>query len=451
MSEETTYKLKFSATADVDGIDQMDRGVRQLSGNVEQLARMLDKMVSSGMGAEKVNLDNLLKAAPMLKDAWDLGTKIGETIGDAITRVGERGFSLRALLGKYDARFDESIQRWREGMREALAELGKEPPPTLLDYLEKVGAAAQAAADKLEHLAKLQKMEEDERREIEDELTSKEKKAIQDDPNLTPEQKDEEMAKVDKAKLYTDAERRDADRLAKETAALDKEELARSTTAKTQAAVDEQQGRVKTAAQFDEDLQYEWSRSGNTGKFSNSEAGQSWAEKNREAAGIGSFDAESKRLAKMQGELAEAKQKEEEARTRREQLQEVNTQESAIDWARTNRRMADIDDDLAKRQHDRRMAEPPAGTGGSDPAVAGAAESAGQAIQQGSGAAASEMQQLSRVASTSFDKLNNAISMTLDAVKQVSAKADQALKKAEEAAKSAGRGRESFKSYNRDS
>jgi len=384
---ESNYRINIKTTADTSGIDKADQALAELKGDFaranasidaklaelrgnaaatgEQAGGELGDGVSRGArGAKAFDIDELLGKASAVGAAAAVGVEIGTALGDAITRMAERGVSWNSILGRYDARFDESLARWRDGIRAAMDELGKAPEPTLLEYLKQVDEAAKSAVATLEHLDRLEKMKTDADREVVDEQRQEERKQIEEDVTLTPEQRDEALAGFDKSVINEQAARREQDRLRKETEALDREEVALDEAAKASAAYDEQLGRAQTANQYDQHLQQKWTDSGNKGKFSDSDYGQQWADQNREefAGGVGSFEDEQKRLGQVEKEKSDAAGKAEAARVARERVSEVNQQEEEIDRNRVSRQMRNIDDGVATRRQQR--SQEAAGQGG---------------------------------------------------------------------------------------
>ena len=435
------YKINIRTVSDTSGIDKADKALADLKGQAADLNETIDQKLAEirgkagaageAMGGEMVDgvkrggkgfdIDEMIGKGAAIAGAAAAGIEIGTALADGIERIHERGLSWDAILGKYDARFDESLARWRDGMAKALEDLGKEPPPTLLDYLNQVKEAAKAAVQELEHLDRLQKMQTDAEREVEDEFVNEDRKRIENDPTLTPDQRDEALAGLDKQVLGRDADRRSQDRVAKETAALDKEELARKQADEAQKAFDEQKKRAEDANWLESYMQRQWTEKGNKGKFSEDKTGYGpkWAEENLKERGLSSAEEEKKRLEKLAKERDEAFKNAQGATTDRERLQDVNAEAEKNDRVKVSRKMAQIDEGVAERQQTRSAEPPPVGSGKLDEAATaaqGAAQDVGKSAERLATSTADSTSQIATDIRQMTGQLSNAMAAIQGAI-----------------------------------
>jgi hypothetical protein len=372
------------------------------------------------------DIEAMLGRAAAIGGAIALGNEIGETIAGAIERVHDRGFSWSSIMGKYDPREDDNLIRFREGLRELREDLAKPAEVGLLESLKAVKEAAREAADELRHLRELQGIDDKARDAQQGAMRDAEAKAIQDDPNLSPEQKKERMAGLEKQGVMDDFQGRESERLNRETAALDDFELKAETAARAAKAAEEQRRRAEEANAADLEGQRRFTLEGGEGV-----PPEEYLRRQRRP-GLGSAEEESNLVGKLDAEAQRAAQDAERARREALQVGEKNVAESAADLQGVNRQMAGIDE----------RARP-------DPAVGQAAREASQAMQEGSSAVANEMGALGPTIQQSFSGLQSAVTTLAQSVQSISEQNRQTQQIAQQALEAAQQASKGGESYNR--
>lgn len=449
---EGNYKLNIRTVADTSGVEKVSQEMKGLASDVQGLGRLLDVALQSGFAEKPVTFDNILKAGPMLIQAAELGSQIGEAIGGAIERVHDRGFGLDAILGRYDARFDESIGKWRDGVKAMLADLGKEPPRTMLDYLDELKQKTQEAIDLHEHHAKLQGLKDKGIQREQDRGLTQERKDIEGNQRLSPEQREAALAELDKKEEKIGFERRQAERNGEVEAAFKEEEEKGKQATAARAARDEQKERVKQAEKAELEGQWEWEQAGGQGAASKSEAGQKFL-RERRPEGIGTAKDEEEQLNKAEAVLEKAQKEHRAKRMKREQVGEVIEVERDEDLKTTRAKMGDIDANLRdkragryveaedKKGEEARNAAYADGVSKASPeklddaanAATSAAEDVGKSAEKlatsaadSSGRIAEDLRQLTQVMTSSMTSIQGAVADNSRAIQALAQRTDQA-------------------------
>lgn len=450
MSRELQIRIKTSVdTAGLDTAKQKIRDVKEEAREAqssigENLAEIRDGASGTGEGiganlgggieegakkrTGKIDFLGLLGRAGPIAAAAMMGKEIGDALAAGIERVHERGLSWDSIMGNYDPRFDEDLIRFREGLNQLREELEKPAEKGLLESLHAVRDAAKEAAAELEHLRELQGIDQGAKDAETDAMRDAEAQAIKDDPNLSPQQKRERLAGLDKQRLFEGAERRDAGRMQEEEAALDQAELQAEVAARAQQAAQEQRARAKEAREAELEAQRKYTLEGNEGL-----APDEYLKANRRA-GLGSAKEESDMAKKLDAEAEKAAEEAAGAAREAGRVREKNVAEGAADWQETNREIQQVDENLAKQ---------------STPEVGAAAQEAGAAMSEGASTAAGDLRNLAGTVQQGFESINSAISTLAEAQRAANAKAEQAEATARQALEAAQSGSKNNASYNR--
>lgn len=402
--------LNVKSQADMQAFESAQQSIKGLADGAQGLSNMFDQLARSGAGAQKMDFGKMLGSAGLIKEAWDLGSQIGDAIGGSITRVSERGFSLTSILGGYDPRNDPAIAAMRDQLF-ALRQSIEQPPAQigLVDALKAIGAAADETIAKLEHLRTLESIGQDEDRRIMREGLDAREGMIKDSTQLSPEEKERAVAELQKERLVQEHGFRQEDRYKDVDRATEAEEAAGKALFETDVtssrAIDAQKRRKEQADAAAAKALQEFSDQG--GSESDPKAAGKFIEGALKKQGLGTPKEEQQQLNQLtqdrEKNLGERREDLEKARRKREQAGEVADAKQGIDTSRTEEQIRKVNTDLAGKRHDERVSAAQAAAQEQGQKESAAAFSEGQAQASGKAPAATTAAAAQKVADSSSE------------------------------------------------
>lgn len=462
MSKELQIRIK--TVADTSGVDKAQQAIADIKSDAASLNAEIDARLAQlrgnagaageGLGADlgegvnkgakgKIDLGKALEMGSIGASAFTAGFTIAEQVNAGIERMAERGNGLESFLN-LDPATAAAVDNLKKVQAEVLAvyeKLAEVPVLGIEAALERVADRAKNAANEIKRLRDLEQTATGAENAEIDAARDAEEESIKNDPNLTPEQKAEDLAKLKQQRLYEGATRRDQERTRAEADAYTQVDIADSTVNDAANAEVEARRRADRATQIQQeaaDFAKEQSKAKPSWALSDEEAAEkikrfedSKLAELRGAEGIGTKEEELKGVdtARKAREKAEADRVA--AREKAAALPEQNLEESAADWKATNREIA--------------QAEPPQGAG-----TAEAAQEVSQAVQEGTGSAAQDLRQIANTMQQGFQSLSSAIASVSQAVQSANQRAAQAESTARQALNAAGSASQGSKPYNRN-
>jgi hypothetical protein len=378
--------LNIKSQADLAAFESANESISGLADGARGLSQMFDQLARSGAGAEKMDLGKMLGSAQLIKQAWDLGSQIGDAIGGAITRVGQNGFSLSTLLGGYDPRNDPTIAAMRDRLFELRNQI--EQPPArigLVDALKQIEAAADAAISKLEHLRQLESIGQDEDRRIQREALDAREGMIKDSTQLSPEEKEAQLAEVEKERIRQEAAFRREDRFAPvedaEQAESEASKALFETDVASSRAIDEQRKRKQQADEPAAKALQDFAAQG--GPEANPEGPEKFVQAALEKQGLRTPEQEQQELNQLiqdrEKNLRDRRDELEKARIKRERTTEIANAKQKVDDTRTTEQIRGVDTALRGKRFGEQVTQAQAQAGGEGERDRAAALAEGQA------------------------------------------------------------------------
>ncbi len=462
MSKELQIRIK--TVADTAGVDKAQQAINEIKGDASRLNAEIDARLAQirgnagatgeGMGSDlgegfnkgakgKIDIGKMLELGSIGAAAFGAGMKIAEGVNAGIERMAERGNGLESFLNldKATGAAVENLKKVQAELDAVYAKLAEVPVLGIEAALERVADRAKNATNELKRLRDLEETATGAENAEIDAARDAEEESIKNDPNLTPEQKQQDLAKLKQQRLYEGATRRDQERTKAETDAYTQVDIADSTVNDAANAEVEARRRADRAAQIEKEaaeFAKEQSREKESWALSDDEAAAKVKEfedsklaELRGVEGIGSSQEELKGVdaATKAREKAEAERVA--ARERAAALPDANLEASAADWQATNREIA--------------KAEPPA----ADPAVGQAAQQAAGAAREGAGQVSSEMQTLAPELTQSFNQIRTSIGTLVDSIREQKAANQATADAVRQLQQEVGSTRQSSAAFNR--
>ena len=465
---ERTFRINIKSIADTGALEQTERASRSLKSTIQGLDKEFDGLnesMASGHTAQAASRMGALggqsqAAAGAVSNAGKSSGNAGMAVLELSRALEDAQYGIRGVLNNLPgligmlgggaglagvisiaavaitqlwekfstsakAEADlKSLTAAAEEMEARLESLSKVPSLGIEEALERVVERAKNALAEVQKLAKLNEIDTKAGEAELNDAREEEVAAIDADPNLTPEQKEQEKAKIKQQQLFQEAEGRDAERRAKEAKAMEEVDIAEREIGDSTGTLAEAKQRAARAAQIE--LEAKKYAQGKRRYFDSDEEVKKYEEdylkSERGLEGVGTAEEEMKAAADAQSGFDKSLEARVAARKNLGTLRETNTAESAADWQKTNRAIRD--------------AEPKVDAGklnGAADAATSAAEDVGKSAEklatssaESSSRIAGDLRQLTQVVSSSMSSIQAAVADNSRAIAAVAQRTDAA-------------------------
>jgi hypothetical protein len=447
-----TVAVQITSSADTGGIDKAKQDLGQLKADVAAFDAKLDGMLNEaedagaqtgaaikggavkGAATQTFGLTNIFDVGQAGADAWRVGTQIGSAIARGWESTMDGRSFMAGIFGDYDYNSDPAVQKMISAMDEIVKKLNAKPEAGgIIEWLDQVKQKAMEAADEIEHLANLTKTQQGAENDQIDAARDAEEAAIDADPNLTPVQKAEDKASLEKQRIADAAARKEQERLDAETQSLDQLDVKKQELEAAKQAEAELEKRRNVAAQAAKDAPAAWSQTEEGKSIGETMSNgfpkmtlakpmpdtflKNYVARAGEREGLEDLVdpvAEDKAAdkAKARREVLESDVNQAENDTRK--LRETNTAESFRDAQNTSRSMQDVDAKLDQTKQQEAIKDP-------TPALEAGANSVSQSAAK---AAAAAETMVSKVDS-SIATLSNSMESLVQRLNSIEAKTNQ--------------------------